>query len=61
MFIEIEDKLINLDNVIKFSMTSEPCNNIVIRTNDGFPTIIEFKNEEEMMKTWEWLRHILPR
>ena len=61
MFIEINDRLINVDNITTCHIYEEPYLNICIYTTDGRSMTIQFENKAELMEKWEWLRYILPR
>lgn len=55
MFIELHDKLINLDNV---SQIFKERNYIVFYFNDTDSRKLKYENEEELNKAWEWLKGV---
>ena len=58
MFIEIDNKLINLDTVTSFVKFDTEFIRIFFLADKGFIDIKK-ESEEERDKTWEWLRGIL--
>lgn len=60
MFIEIDNKLINLDNVTGFTKFGKEFLRIYFLAEEDYIDVRE-ESEEELNKTWEWLRGILLR
>lgn len=58
MFIEMDNMLINLDNITNIVKFDERFIRIYFFAGRDFIDIEE-ENEEELNKTWEWLRGIL--
>ena len=56
-FIEIENKLINLDNVTSICKSNEELIRIHFNTERGFIDI-EKESEEELNKVWERLKNL---
>lgn len=57
MFIEMDNMLINLDNITNIVKFDERFIRIYFFAGRDFIDIEE-ENEEELNKTWEWLREI---
>lgn len=57
MFIEIDNKLININNVTSFTKFNTRFISICFVTEEDYMDIME-ESEEERDKTWEWLRGI---
>ena len=60
MFIEIDNKLINTNNITSFIKFDTRFIRICFITEGDYMDIVE-ESEEERNKTWEWLRGILLR
>lgn len=58
MFIEIDNKLININNVTSFTKFDARFIGICFVTEEDYIDIMK-ESEEERDKTWEWLRGIL--
>ena len=60
MFIEIDNKLININNITSFIKIDTRFIRICFVTEEDYIDIMG-ESEEERDKTWEWLRGILLR
>lgn len=60
MFIEIDNKLINTNNITSFIKIDTRFIRICFVTEEDYIDIMR-ESEEERDKTWEWLRGILLR
>lgn len=60
MFIEIDNKLININNITSFIKIDTRFIRICFVTEEDYIDIMR-ENEKECDKTWEWLRGILLR
>lgn len=58
MFIEIGNHLININNITTFTKFNTRFIRIYFMTKEDYMDIME-ESEEELDKTWEWLRGIL--
>lgn len=58
MFIEIDNKLININNITSFIKIDTRFIRIFFVTEEDYIDIMR-ESEEERDKTWEWLRGIL--
>lgn len=60
MFIEIDNKLININNVTSFTKFNTGFIRICFVAEEDYMDIME-ESEEECDKTWEWLRDVCLR
>ena len=58
MFIEIDDKLINLDNVTSIFKFGKECIRICFLVERDYIDIKK-ESEEELNRVWEWLRDVV--
>lgn len=58
MFIEIGNHLININNITTFTKFNTRFIRIYFMTKEDYMDIMK-ESEEELDKTWEWLRGIL--